>query len=186
MGDISSYNSKGVEILAGQKVFNLQKLIDNLVAEVSTSDFTSDTLNNTKLAMTLMLINMAIKSVPRTKRLFEFTELLEDRIFDKNKIPELNTQQQLDVYKLAIERQNNSAQFIDFVHRNIKWGELADVLTILAKTEVSGVVSKEAQKDAQEILKKIEELKEYNALSQTEDIEIKDMSVADDEGSVDD
>ena len=177
------------EIKYAKQIFNLNKMIDNLVNEVSVTDFSVDTLSKAKLSLNLMVINTALKSIPRLQRLFEFSERLEDKIFDKNNIPNLNTLQQIELYKLAFERQSYSISFIDQVCRNIKWAELQNVLLTLSETSNnSSLIGHDSEDTARALLETMDQLKKDGYIKGNEDIINADPQpiLDDDDDSTDD
>ena len=177
------------EIKHAKQIFNLNKMIDNLVNEVSVTDFSVDTLSKAKLSLNLMVINTALKSIPRLQRLFEFSERLEDKIFDKNNIPNLNTLQQIELYKLAFERQSYSISFIDQVCRNIKWAELQNVLLTLSETSNnSSLIGHDSEDTARALLETMDQLKKDGYIKGNEDIINADPQpiLDDDDDSTDD
>lgn len=149
--------AQNINVMQG---FNLAKTIDTLIADLNSQEFSINTVNTAKLTMTLMLINTALKFIPRALKLAEFSEKAENRLFDENRVASLNTQQLMDLYRLSIDRVNNSIHFVSAVLNNIKWVELTNALTLITDGKIKMLDDEASRATALEISKAIADLKE--------------------------
>lgn len=137
---------------------NLERYINNLLDEVSVDNFTIKVVNKSKLSMTLILMKMAIDSIPRLNKVFEYNKQIEDQLFDPANIANLTADEKINMYKLSVERQAQSIQFITGILNGIKWHELENVLNLLSTSSSVEEVSIDDQKNAKEILDRLHSL----------------------------
>lgn len=111
-----------------KNTINLDKAITSLLHEIKVSEFSHDAAVKSKLALALTLINMSINSIPRVNKMFNFSQKLEDKIFDDTLIANMTRDESILLYKLSIERQTSSISFITTILNGIKWAEIEAVV----------------------------------------------------------
>lgn len=147
---------------------NLEKAVSILIEEIKTEDFSKETLLKSKLSMSLTLINMAIKSIPRLIKLFEFSQAAEDKIFSLDTVATTTDSLELmELYKLSVDRQNNVTAFINSILNGVRWTDLESALLIVAaKAEISQIDSKSSAM-ASTIIKEMHELRSKGLIPST-------------------
>lgn len=140
---------------------DLQKAIDSLIKDVTETEFTNTTLLKSKLALSLTLINMSIKSIPRLINLFEFSQKAEEKIFNQDAVTTCTDISDLvELYKLSTERQMSTISFISSVLNSLKWNDLENILLIITSQTKNNTEMIHTSKTAQDILQQINELKQ--------------------------
>lgn len=139
---------------------NLEKAIATLVDEISSEDFDKNSLLKSKMALSLTLISMSIKSIPRLIKLFEFSQKAEEKVFSTENLETTTDSLELmELYKLSIERQNGTISFISSILSSIRWSDLETALVLISAQSMSGQKNLEVNETAKDIIKQMEELK---------------------------
>lgn len=116
-----------------KQTINLEKTITSLLEEIKVSEYNSSAATKSKLAMALTLINMAISSIPRLIKIFNFSQKLEEKIFDEKLLTgSMTTEDAIILYRLSIERQSSNIAFISTILNGIKWNEVDAVIAGLS------------------------------------------------------
>lgn len=147
---------------------DLNKAINQLVAEVNSEDFDKVSLLKSKLALSLVLISMSIKSIPRLINLFEFSQKAEERIFNKERLTDVaDLSEMIELYKLSTERQTGTISFISGVLNALRWNDLENILLIISSQAKNAPELTSTSKRAQEIIQQISDLKTSGLIDQS-------------------
>lgn len=138
---------------------NLEKTINVLIDEIINKDFSKETIGKSKISMSLTLINIAIKSIPRIVKLNKFTDKLEEKIFDEKRLLELSHEEAIDLYMLANSRINQSIDFTSRVLNGIKWSDLENAIVLLNAQVSSKKLDADSNQKALDILSTLDNLK---------------------------
>lgn len=146
---------------------NLNKAIDSLVNDISNTNLDKSTLTKSKLALSLTLINMAIKSIPRLINLFEFSQKAEEKIFTIDRINDTpSTDQLIELYKLSVDRQGTTIGFISSVLNSVRWSDLESaLLTLINLSNPNDSTDTELSDVSKEVINRIMELKKNNLIN---------------------
>lgn len=145
---------------------NLEKAVAALIEDVKSEEFGNDTLLKSKLSLSLTLINMAVKSIPRLINLFDFSLKAEEKIFsNKNLDDTINTLELMELYKLSIDRQNSNIQFIGNILNSVKWNELETALLLITAKSATKKVDSSSSDAAKNLLAEIHQLKTKGIIS---------------------
>ena len=147
---------------------NLERAISDLVEDINNSEFEKSSILKSKLALSLTLISMSIRSIPRLMELFNFSQKAEERIFNEDRLSESTSlDDMLELYKISTERQNNTITFISTILNNIKWHDLENALLTLDEitNREKDKSTRAVNKGAKEVLSIIEDLKRNKELN---------------------
>lgn len=142
---------------------NLEKTINVLIDEIINKDFSKETIGKSKISMSLTLINIAIKSIPRIVKLNKFTDKLEEKIFDEKRLLELSHEEAIDLYMLANSRINQSIDFTSRVLNGIKWSDLENAIVLLNAQVSSKKLDADSNQKALDILSTLDNLKKIKS-----------------------
>lgn len=142
---------------------NLEKTINVLIDEIINKDFSKETIGKSKISMSLTLINIAIKSIPRIVKLNKFTDKLEEKIFDEKRLLELSHEEAIDLYMLANSRINQSIDFTSRVLNGIKWSDLENAIVLLNAQVSSKKLDADSNQKALDILNTLDNLKKIKS-----------------------
>lgn len=166
------------------RFINLEKTIIKLIEEIKVTNFNNDTITKSRITLMLTMINMAVKSISRVNKLFEFSGQLEDKLFNENRLKyDLSTAEQIELYELANNRISTYINFIGGTLNSIKWYELEGVLTVLTRIEASDApeVDKNLVSKAKEIINVVSDLNRSINNKQKESA-VEDANIESDEG----
>lgn len=138
---------------------NLEKTINVLIDEIINKDFSKETIGKSKISMSLTLINIAIKSIPRIVKLSKYTDKLEEKIFDEKRLVELSHEEAIDLYMLANSRISQSIDFTSRVLNGIKWSDLENAIVLLNAQVSSKKLDADSNQKALDILSTLDSIK---------------------------
>ncbi|BES79788.1 hypothetical protein [Yersinia phage vB_Yru_GN1] len=117
------------------KIDSLELQVNQLIRDVAESkSLEINDLLKSKIAMQLSKVHFGLKMVDRLIKLYDYQELVEDRLFDQTEIENLSVRELLVMQSVVGKRIDNYSSKIDSILAKINLRELEGSLTLISNT----------------------------------------------------
>jgi len=147
--------------------------LDYAIGLVDTKGNSYDDWKTRSLGLQLTLLGLAETQAKRVSMLSESVVNLEEKVFSEQSLNDQSPQQLLNLYKMSTESLQRSVEYVKMALAGTDWNKLeADLVTIQTRQQtrsVDGKVDQDSAKIAEEIINRLNQLKNKSLQEAIED-----------------